>query len=1123
VKRARSPRPRPRDRLPDDPLWYKDAIIYELRIPSFFDAKGDGMGDFRGLTEKLDYIEDLGVDALWLLPFYPSPMRDDGYDIADYVDVHPDLGTLDDFRRFLDAAHDRGLRVITELVINHTSDQHPWFQRARRARPGSRKRNFYVWSDTPDRYREARIIFKDFERSNWTWDPVAGAHYWHRFYSHQPDLNFDSPDVRRAIFHALDFWLGLGVDGLRLDAVPYLFEREGTSCENLPETYEFVKELRRHVDRRFKNRMLLAEANQWPDDAAAYIGRDRCHMAFHFPIMPRLFMALHTEERFPIVDILAQTPPLDESSQWALFLRNHDELTLEMVTDEERDIMYRAFGRDTRMRVNLGIRRRLAPLLGNNRRSIELLNGLLLSLPGTPVLYYGDEIAMGDNVYLGDRGGVRTPMQWSADRNAGFSRANPQRLVLPIIIDPEYHYEAINVEAQEANRHSLLWWMRRLIALRKRFKAFGRGTMELLHPANPRVLVFLRTLGESRVLVVANLSRFTQCVELDLSRMKGLVPIELFGHTAFPRIGDAPYLLTLGPHSFHWLSIEAPAGAAVAPESATRAPPVLSVPSAWTAVIPDEQRAPFERILLDWVRGRRWFAAKARQPRQARIVESVPLAVRDLRASLCILQIDYRDGESERYFVPLALLSGERAFAARTRAPDAVVAEIRFPGPEGEIQDLLVDALADPAFLNELMALFERRRRIRTGTTAVSPVVSSRFGERRGDPTQPLEARAAGAEQSNTSIIFGDRFILKVLRRLDEGVSPEVEMTRYLTGNGFAHSPPLVGQLEMSQRGGAPMTLAVLHGYVQNQGDAWRQAREELKRFFEHALTNRGSTPAGLDRPLVDLIDQEPPAEVAEPLGAYLQQAALLGRRVAGMHAVLGRPSEDPAFAPEPYPMAFQRAIYQSMRNLAGRNFRMLRSALPTLPPAAKEPATRLLAAEERVLSRFSAFLKRKPSIIRLRCHGDLHLGQVLHAGTDFMIIDFEGEPARLIDERRRKRSALRDVAGMIRSFHYAAHGLLHDQVERGITSEKDRPLLERWADAWYTWVSCAFLRGYLKAVGDAPFVPRDRGDLRVLLDAFLLEKAVYEVGYELNHRPGWIPIPILGIERILGKEGTGA
>ena len=536
----------------DQPLWYKDAIIYELHVKSFYDSNGDGIGDFEGLIQKLDYIRDLGVTALWLLPFYPSPLLDDGYDIADYFNIHPQYGTLADFRKFLREAHRRDIRVITELVINHTSDQHKWFQQSRRAKPGSALRNYYVWSDTPDKYKDARIIFTDFEDSNWAWDSVAQAYYWHRFYSHQPDLNYDNPRVRREILRVLDYWFTMGVDGMRLDAVPYLFEREGTNCENLPETHAFLKELRAHVDRKFKDRMLLAEANQWPEDAAAYFGNgDECHMAFHFPIMPRLFMAIRMEDRFPIMDILEQSLDIPANCQWGMFLRNHDELTLEMVTDEERDYMYRVYAQDPLARINVGIRRRLAPLLDNNRRLIELMNSLLLSLPGTPILYYGDEIGMGDNYHLGDRDGVRTPMQWNASLNAGFSTANPQRLFLPVIIDPEYNYITTNVENQSRNLSSLLWFMRGTIALRKRYKAFGRGGIQFLRSDNKKVLTFLRTYGQENILVVANLSRYSQAVSIQLPDHAGFRVKAIFSDNEFPRVADAPYIVTLAPHTFY--------------------------------------------------------------------------------------------------------------------------------------------------------------------------------------------------------------------------------------------------------------------------------------------------------------------------------------------------------------------------------------------------------------------------------------------------------------------------------------------------------------------------------------------------------------------------------------------
>jgi maltose alpha-D-glucosyltransferase/alpha-amylase len=540
-----------------DPLWYKRAIIYELPVKSFFDANDDGIGDFPGLTQKLDYIESLGVTCLWLLPFFPSPLRDDGYDIADYCQVHPSYGTLDDFKRFLAAAHERRLQVVIEFVLNHTSEQHAWFQRARTAPPGSIERDYYVWSDTDEQYRDARIIFIDSERSNWTWDPDARAYYWHRFFHHQPDLNYNNPVVLRELLKIIDFWMELGVDGFRLDAVPYLVEREGTSCENLPETHAVLKAIRRHVDERWPHCMLLAEANQWPTEVRAYFGGgDECHMAYHFPLMPRMFMGLHLEDRHPIVEIMEHTPAIPEGCQWALFLRNHDELTLEMVTDEERDYMYLAYSADPQARLNLGIRRRLAPLVGNNRRRIELLNSLLFSLPGTPIVYYGDEIGMGDNTYLGDRNGVRTPMQWTSDRNARFSRADPARLYSPIIMDPIYGYQGVNVEAQERDGSSLLQWMKNLISLRKLFPAFGLGGLEFLHPANRKVLAYIRRRGTDAILCVANLSRTVQPVELDLSRFAGFTPVEMLGYTDFPVVGQQPYFLTLGPYDFYWFELQ---------------------------------------------------------------------------------------------------------------------------------------------------------------------------------------------------------------------------------------------------------------------------------------------------------------------------------------------------------------------------------------------------------------------------------------------------------------------------------------------------------------------------------------------------------------------------------------
>src|SRR4026209_1201696 len=666
-----------------DPLWFKDAIIYELHVKTFHDSNADGIGAFRGLIEKLDYLQELGISAIWLLPFYPSPLKDDGYDIANYLDVNPNYGTLDDFRAFLDAAHERGLRVITELVINHTSDQNPWFQKSRRAPPGSAEREVYVWSDSREKYQDARIIFKDFETSNWSWDPIAKSYYWHRFYSHQPDLNFDNPAVHEVVERVWDFWLKLGVDGLRLDAVPYLYEREGTNCENLPETHKFLHELRAHVDAKFPNRMLLSEANQWPEDAAAYFGKgDEAHMNFHFPLMPRMFMALQMEDRFPIIDILDQTPPIPETCQWAMFLRNHDELTLEMVTDEERDYMWRVYANDPTARINLGIRRRLAPLLANSRRKIELLNILLFSLPGTPVLYYGDEIGMGDNFYLGDRNGCRTPMQWSADRNAGFSKANPQQLYLPITIDPEYHYEAINVENQQKNLSSLLWWMRRVIAMRKNYKAFSRGSLEFLYPDNPKVLAFLRRYEDETILVVVNLSRFSQAAEIDLSRFTGCIPMEVFSRNRFPAVRRTRYLLTLGPHAHYWFILQSPSAATRA-RKRMKTPIIASVPG-FSELLSGSSRRDLERTILpSYLNGCRWFGSKARTFRNLRVVERASISQDADGAQLWFVEVSYLDGPTETYALPVKIASGDAARSISQAAPHAIIA--RFEGTEENI------------------------------------------------------------------------------------------------------------------------------------------------------------------------------------------------------------------------------------------------------------------------------------------------------------------------------------------------------------------------------------------------------------------------------------------------------
>jgi len=1084
-----------RGQLREDPQWYKDAIIYELRVRSFVDSNGDGIGDFSGLTSRLDYLQDLGVNALWLLPICPSPGKDDGYDISEYTDVHPDLGTVDDFRLFVDEAHRRGLRVITELVMNHTSDQHAWFQRARRAPPGSPERQFYVWSDQPDRYKDARIIFKDFEPSNWSWDPVAKQYFWHRFFAHQPDLNFDNPAVHEAMLSVVDFWCGLGVDGLRLDAVPYLYERDGTNCENLAETHTFLKKLRAHIDSRFKDRMLLAEANQWPEDAAAYFGRgDECQMNFHFPIMPRIFMSIHMEDRLPISDILAQTPQIPANCQWALFLRNHDELTLEMVTDEERDYMYRAFAHEPTMRINLGIRRRLAPLVGNDRRQVELMNALLMSLPGTPVLYYGDEIGMGDNVFLGDRNGVRTPMQWSPDRNAGFSRANPQRLVLPVIIDPEYHYESLNVEAQQGNPNSLLWWMKRLIALRKRFQAFGRGSIEFLSPENPKVLAFIRRFEEETVLVVANLSRFSQCVELDLRTFKGHAPIELIGKTRFPTIGELPYLLTLGEHAFYWFSLEEPKTAAQDAREASYQPPLLEVPSGWECPLSGGERSSLEMVLPAWLEGRRWFHGRARDISQVRIQDIVP--VDSLRFAM--LEVEFSQGEPEQYVLPLAIQPDDKPAAGQ-----AVIAVLR---RSDNSQLYLVDALSDSAASAALLDA------VRTGTRSRAAAGLLVASARPGLPAG--EARLYRQEHHAASVQYGDALLLKFYRRLGEGMNPELEIGRALTERApNAPIAPLWGAIELSPRRGEPITIATLHGWVQNQGTAWHFFREELRRYFQRALaTSRElKPPARPPGSMVDLAEAEVPPAAREMLGSSLVAAHLLGARTAQLHAALVIP-DDPAFAPEAYSALDQRSVYQTKRNLTGKVLRQLRSTKLEGRPA--ELAQQLLARESDLYASFEPLLRARLTAQRGRIHGEYHLSNVLWTGKDFVIVDFGQNPNKPLPERRRKRSGLRDIASMLRSFDLAATMALRDTAT---VRESERGGAEPWAKLWSTWAPAAFLAAYLKSAKGSPFLPETRTELEMLLHTHVIEKALDELEVELGRRDDWALAAIRAILEYLG------
>ncbi|ACB23593.1 maltose alpha-D-glucosyltransferase/alpha-amylase [Methylobacterium sp. PvP062] len=1080
-----------------DPQWYRDAIIYQIHVKSFFDSNNDGIGDFVGLTQRLDYVRDLGVTAIWLMPFYPSPLRDDGYDIADYRDINPSYGTMEDFKAFVEAAHERGLRVITELVINHTSDQHPWFQAAREAPPGSPERNFYVWSDTDEPYKDTRIIFLDTEASNWTWDPVAKQYFWHRFYSHQPDLNFDNPAVLEAVIEVMRYWLDMGVDGLRLDAIPYLIERDGTNCENLAETHEVIKKIRAALDAEYPDRMLLAEANQWPEETAQYFGDgDECHMAFHFPLMPRMYMAIAREDRHPITDIMRQTPEIPEGCQWAIFLRNHDELTLEMVTAEERDYLWSFYAAERRARINLGIRRRLAPLLENDRRKIELMKSLVLSMPGTPVLYYGDEVGMGDNIYLGDRDGVRTPMQWSPDRNGGFSRANPQKLFLPAIQDPIYGFDAINVEAQTQAQTSLLNWTRRMIAIRNNSVALGRGTIQFLYPSNRKVLAWIREHEDERILCVANLSRAPQAVQLDLSELRTAVPIELTGGTEFPPIGDLPYLLTLPSYGFYWFSLSAARSGVVGPQQEPPELFTLVLTGGIETLMSGRERVAFERTVVPpFLTSRRWFGAKGSRIKATKVVDCAALKDVDGSARFLLprLQVQLASGETQEYFVPVGVEEGRED---ETLMPFAV-ARVR----RGPRTGLLYGAAGSNDFAACLIDDMRQAREIPTETGRLVFAVTSAF-----DPDVTVDVadiRRLSGEQSNTSIAIGSKMMLKLLRRLQPGLHPEIEVGRFLTEQaGFSNTPALLGTLEHVAEDGTRTALAVLQKFVMNQGDAWTLMLEGLRRDFETVV----------------LTPESEAATPEEAFQAHRPWADLLGRRTAELHAALAIETDDPAFAAEPFTGDDLAVLARDARHQAERAFRALKGladrGLDAGKPACAELGRRRGEVEALIGSLTAAPVR---GAHKTRIHGDYHLGQVLVAENDLIIVDFEGEPSRPADERRAKSMPLRDVAGLMRSFAYGAETVIREITARFADSEERA---RDAATAWRGMIEAAFLAGYETAVEGSRAAVTDADSRARLLRLCLLTKALYEVDYEANNRPDWIEIPARGVLTILDTDG---
>jgi len=1089
-----------------DPLWYKDAIIYQLHVKAFFDANNDGIGDFEGLRHKLDYLQDLGVTALWLLPFYPSPLRDDGYDISDYKNINPSYGGMHDFKMFVREAHRRNIRVVTELIINHTSDQHPWFQRARRAKRGSRLRDFYVWSDTDQKFPETRIIFLDTEKSNWAWDPLAQAYYWHRFYTHQPDLNFENPRVLKAVVDVMRFWLDLGVDGMRLDAVPYLIEREGTINENLPETHEVLRKLRHELDTRYGDRMLLAEANQWPEDVLQYFGAgDECHMAFHFPLMPRIYMAMATEDRHPIADIMRQTPDIPDTCQWAVFLRNHDELTLEMVTDRERDYLWNYYAADRRARLNLGIRRRLAPLMENDRRKIELLNALLISMPGTPVFYYGDEIGMGDNVFLGDRDGVRTPMQWSFDRNGGFSRAEPARLYLPPIMDSVYGFEAVNVEAQSRAPSSLLNWLKRLIAARRSRRAFGRGTLQFLYPSNRKVIAYLRGFGDEIVLCVANLSRSPQAVELDLSDWRGRQPVELLGRSAFPPIGELPYMLTLQGYSFFWFEL-LPAATEAA---ATRAPPpelfTMVMPRGWQDLFRQPNLSQLESdVIPSFLPRQRWFGAKDQRVRATSVLargEIVRPADEGAGPETFLagaVEVQLARGGRQRYFLPLATIWSSADTELRQGLIPATLAELR----QFRREVAIVDALSQDGFSLAIMEAIRQEvttrlegGEIRCRKTPIFDQVAS---------PQRLVVRRSGVEQSNSSVIFDDYGMLKIYRRLQPGPHPEIEMSRYLVERaGFANTPPLLGFVELDldhQRGPETHALGVLFGFVRNQGDGWTQALDYLTRYLDDALLSSGTRQSDLPDPDV----------------FFLSLARQLGLRTAEMHRALAEQGrDDPDFAPEQIGTEDVTEWRRQLEGAAAEVLSKLERERTKLPASTQELVERLIALRDCLFRQINLLIPDQVEAHKTRFHGDFHLGQVLVVKNDFFIIDFEGEPARPLADRRRKSSPLRDVAGMIRSFDYASITAVRQLAEARPAAE---PRMVQLAEAWRQRAVDGFRAAYRKSMRGCVGYPASKSQARNMLTFFTLEKAIYEISYELANRPSWVDIPLNGVLAILER-----
>jgi maltose alpha-D-glucosyltransferase/alpha-amylase len=1087
----------------NDPLWFKDAIIYELSVRAFFDSNADGIGDFQGIIQRLDYLEDLGINTIWLLPFYPSPLKDDGFDVIDHCDVHPDYGNLSDFKQFLKEAHRRGIRVITELILNHTSDQHPWFKRSRKAKANSRYRDLYVWNDTPDKYKEARVMFSSEESTNWTWDAEARAYYWHRFYRHQPELNFENPEVQLEMIKIVDFWMKIGVDGFRLPSVPFLFEEDGTSCENLPQTHVFLKRLRAHIDKHYKNRILVAEANLWPEDAATYFGdNDECHMNFHYPLMPRMFLALRTEDSYPIVDIIEQTPVTPTASQWALFLRNHDEMGLEMVTEEEKDYLFKAYANDANTKFNVGIRRRLAPLLNNDRRKSELLHAILFSLPGTPVLYYGDEIGMGDNVYLGDRFGVRTPMQWNMNLNAGFSTANPQRLYLPIITDPAYRHESVNVEAQEENPSSFLWWMKNIMAMRKRLHIFGRGEMKFIESSNAKVLSFVRTLEKHRIIVVANLSQFSQAATLNLGEYKGCDITEVFSQNRFMSVDEGSYPITIGPYGYFWFQVDT--AEKKEKSEASGELPLLKTDVSWEKLFDnyDEVRVLERNILPPFMKKCRWFGGKAKVVSKVSINKTIALKVEGDAHFLAVVEVHYVQRLPEFYFLPLTFLPSDSILERVEYTVQSVVCRAEIQGKAG----FIMDSSYDKVFRDFLFTSMAKETRVRDDEGGTLEFNSSVFAKI--DINKEVDSKVLKSDQSNTAVIYNDQYFFKFYRKLEKEINPELEIVRFLSEHTtFQNSPRYAGSIEYHDSDDHVIVFGLLQEKVENQGEAWTMSVDSVGRFYERVLAGAKSIklPKLVNRSSIKF--EEAPEVIQEFIGrGFYERMVRLGQRTAEMHLALASDNSNPAFIPETFTPNYQRSLYSSLRKLVRDRFNLLESSLPKLNPDVQEFAKRVLALEDKILECFSEVYQTKIKAIKTRIHGDFHMGQVLFTGKDFVIIDFEGEPGFSFSERRLKKNPLKDVAGMMRSIHYAAFGkiLLNENYR-----DRDLEFLESWAEQWQHYVGRFYLGAYMERMGMGTTLTQEDD---ILIRTFLLEKAIYELGYELNGRPDWTIIPLRGI-----------